>query len=316
MKKIDSVMVATDMSDYATLAENRAAMLSQTLGLETLELINVQDLSVIDMLTRALKSSSEIARKTLTEGLSSDLAGVVHRLENDYRIHCELTIRFGKAATEISREIRDRKTGLLVVGAHGNDPSNNLFLGNLPSKLLQISPCPLLIVRQPPERPYQKLLIAIDFSETSLYQARAALKLAAPEAEIVLLHAYEVPNEGIMRYASVSQGLLHEFRSKIRQKAGAEMQEFISALKAPHPVTSIIQFGIPYSIIKEQAESKQPDLLVMGKHGRTRFEEFLLGSTTRNTLNETDCDILIVPPAAVDRELGRDDAGLKKEDVA
>ena len=111
MKKIDSVMVATDMSDYATLAENQAAMLSQALGLETLELINVQDLSVIDMLTRALKSSSEIARKTLTEGLSSDLAGVVHRLENAYRIHCELTIRFGKAATEISREIRDRKTG-------------------------------------------------------------------------------------------------------------------------------------------------------------------------------------------------------------
>ena len=120
----------------------------------------------------------------------------------------------------------------------------------------------------------------------------------------MLIHAYEVPNEGMMRYASVSEGLLHEFRSSIRLKAGAEMQEFISQLDVPNQITPVIQFGVPYVVLKEHIETKKPDLIVMGKHGRTRLEEFLLGSTTRNTINETDCDILVVPPAAIDRDLG------------
>ena len=41
----------------------------------------------------------------------------------------------------------------------------------------------------------------------------------------------------------------------------------------------------------------------MGKLGRNRFEEFILGSTSRNAIYETDCDIMIVPPTAVKKEI-------------
>lgn len=303
MKKSDSIMVATDMSECATMAENRAAMLCAQLGKNRLDIVNVQDLSAIELLKRALKSSAETAEKAVRQGLSDELSGVIRRLENAYDIQCESLIRFGKAATEIAREIIERQTGLLVMGAHGNTPHSHAFLGNLPSKLLQISPCPLLVVRTEPKQAYRKIMIAVDFSEISLYQARQALALAAPDTEILVLHAYEVPNEGMMRYANVSQGLLHEFRSDIRLKAGAEMQAFIAALKTSRHVTSAVHLGVPHTVIREHAASKKPDLLVMGKQGRSRFEEFLLGSTSRNTLYETDCDILIVPPTAVNREI-------------
>lgn len=304
MKKIGSIMVATDMSTCAVMAEKRAALLCRQLHVDPLEIINVSDLSVIDMLTRALKSPTDETKRAVKEGLAADLENITHRLRETYGIGSKLVIRFGKPAHEITTRVIENKIDLLVVGAHGNDPSSDMFLGNLPSKLLQFNPCPLLIVRNPPETEYRKILIAVDFSEISLYLAQQALALATPETEIILIHAYEVPNEGMMRYASVSEELLHEFRSSIRLKAGAEMQEFISQLKVPNPITPVIQFGVPYIVLKDQIETKKPDLIVMGKHGRTRLEEFLLGSTTRNTINETDCDILVVPPAAIDRDLG------------
>lgn len=304
MKKIGSIMVATDMSKCAVMAEERAAILSRQLNVDPLEIINVQDLSVIDMLTRALKSPADEMERAVREGLAGDLDNITQRLKDQYGINSTLVIRFGKPAHEITTRVLENKIDLLVVGAHGSDPSSDMFLGNLPNKLLQFNPCPLLIVRKEARQEYRKIIIAIDFSEISLYLAQQALALATPETEIVLIHAYEVPNEGMMRYASVSEGLLHEFRSSIRLKAGAEMQEFISQLDVPNQITPVIQFGVPYVVLKEHIETKKPDLIVMGKHGRTRLEEFLLGSTTRNTINETDCDILVVPPAAIDRDLG------------
>ena len=310
MKKIASNMVATDMSTCAVMAEKRAAMLCRQLGVDSLDIINVQDLSVIDMLTRALKSPTDETKRVVREGLAADLENVTRRLKDSYGIDSKLVIRFGKPAHEITTRVIGEKIGLLVVGAHGNDPGSDLFLGNLPSKLLQFNPCPLLIVRKTPGAEYRKIIVAVDFSEISLYLAQQALAIATPETEIVLIHAYEVPNEGMMRYASVSEGLLHEFRSSIRLKAGAEMQEFISQLNIPNPVTPVIQFGVPSVVLKEHIDSRKPDLIVMGKHGRTRLEEFLLGSTTRNTINETDCDILVVPPAAIDRDLGLGGKGL------
>ena len=70
MKNNHSIMVATDMSECATMAESRAAMLCQQLGKSRLDIINVQDLSIIDMLTRVLKSSS-----SRIDGKSGSLTG-------------------------------------------------------------------------------------------------------------------------------------------------------------------------------------------------------------------------------------------------
>jgi nucleotide-binding universal stress UspA family protein len=39
----------------------------------------------------------------------------------------------------------------------------------------------------------------------------------------------------------------------------------------------------------------KPDLIVLGKHGRSRLDKLLLGSVTQHTLDQTSCDVLIVP---------------------
>jgi nucleotide-binding universal stress UspA family protein len=46
-------------------------------------------------------------------------------------------------------------------------------------------------------------------------------------------------------------------------------------------------------LIVEEAQARDCDLIVVGKHGLGPIEDFLLGSTTLNVLRETDRDVLV-----------------------
>jgi nucleotide-binding universal stress UspA family protein len=52
------------------------------------------------------------------------------------------------------------------------------------------------------------------------------------------------------------------------------------------------------SWIVRRASELPADLIVMGTHGRSGFERFLLGSVTERVLMKTPCPVLTVPPHA------------------
>jgi len=160
---------------------------------------------------------------------------------------------------------------------------------------LHVTSVPLLIVRQPPENPYQNILIPVDFSENSLYAARFASKIALPASRRTFLHAYDVPNEGLMRYASVSADLVSQFRIAAKNRAESDMADLAASLDSHNRVSQVVQYGSPLRVIEDYVNARNPDLIVMGKQGRSYFENLLLGSVTRSIVNETSCDILIVP---------------------
>ena len=48
----------------------------------------------------------------------------------------------------------------------------------------------------------------------------------------------------------------------------------------------------------------QPDLVVVGTHGRSGFERFLLGSVTARIVRDGGSNVLVVPPAAAREQSG------------
>ncbi len=46
------------------------------------------------------------------------------------------------------------------------------------------------------------------------------------------------------------------------------------------------------------ANARREDLIVMGTHGRSGFERFMLGSVTEQVIGRSPCPVLAVPPAA------------------
>lgn len=75
-------------------------------------------------------------------------------------------------------------------------------------------------MKQPPRKPYENVLVLIDFSPWSLNALCLALDVA-PKAKLTLLHAYQVPFEGKMRIAGEKEKTILLYRDKVRQEVDA-----------------------------------------------------------------------------------------------
>jgi nucleotide-binding universal stress UspA family protein len=62
---------------------------------------------------------------------------------------------------------------------------------------------------------------------------------------------------------------------------------------------AIVDDGNAAARILEHASSSQADLIVMGTHGLSGFERFMLGSVAEKVLRKATCPAMTVPPAAV-----------------
>ena len=290
---IRRILAATDLSGCAAHAETRAAMLCSELKGNALELLTVIDASLPGSLARLVSGTQESAETSLAEHSANDLKRIALRLQNEIGINCDYSVEFGRPATRIASKADALSADLIVVGAHGCNSVNSVFLGNTPYKLLHIGKRSLLIVKNSPTHAYRDILVPVDFSEHSRRAAQTALAIA-PNADVTLLHGFEVVNEGLMRYSGVTNDYIRGYRTEASENAVRDMERFVSALeKGDRMVSSIVQFGYAPLIIQEYADRFKPDLIVIGKHGKSRVEDFLLGSVTRHSIDETTCDILV-----------------------
>ena len=110
----------------------------------------------------------------------------------------------------------------------------------------------------------------------------------------MLLHAFEVPFEGQLRYAGVDDQTLRHYRSQMKQQATEKLQGLreTTGLSAGR-CESVILHGHPAFHILEQEQIQDCDLIVMGKQGESSVEDMLLGSVTRYALAQSQCDVLI-----------------------
>jgi len=116
----------------------------------------------------------------------------------------------------------------------------------------------------------------------------------APQAEIILLHAYEVPFEGQLRYASVDDAIINEYLLAARREATACMEALCrEAGLGLDEARYVLVHGDPSACVIEQEQVQSADLIVMGKHGENLIEELLLGSVTKHVLIESQCDVLV-----------------------
>lgn len=81
---------------------------------------------------------------------------------------------------------------------------------------------------------------------------------------------------------------------------GRERIEQIHDRAAPVEVdvTSEITTGTPASTITEEAEPG--DVIVMGTHGRTGLERYLIGSTTEKVVRTADVPVVTIPMTEAD----------------
>jgi nucleotide-binding universal stress UspA family protein len=151
----------------------------------------------------------------------------------------------------------------------------------------------MLVVKQAPHEPYKTVLVPVDFSAASLRSIRLA-QAVAPGAALILLHAFDVPFEGMMEFAGVQTDQIQQYRANAHQEARQNMEALcLQAGLNPALTPALVMHGDPSLVLVQQEQEFDCDLIVMGKQGESSVEDMLLGSVTRYALAQSQCDVLI-----------------------
>lgn len=288
--RIESVLAASDFSSGARHAMERAAMLALELAIQRGALLHVLEKSWIDSLKQFIGSQTKIDQEILdkAEKSLSESDEKNHRPSN---FSFEPIVRMGNVLDTILEVASD--FDLLVLGAHGQHPVKSLAIGTTSQRLLSKIKKPILVVKRKPETSYKHVFVAVDFSNNSL-KALACSHVIAPRALVYAVHVFEPLFEGMMRYAGVTDEIIKQHRVKAQIEAEIQMINFIkkAGVKSKN-WHRLIEYGHAPTKLPEMTQNMNPDLIIVGKHGRSRVEELLLGSITLHMLSQASCDVLV-----------------------
>jgi len=292
MTKLNHLLAATDLSAPARHAVERAALVCKETG-AALDLLHVADLAPLERLRQLMGESPEELQLRVLDSARGKLGELAAALRKRYGVSAGTHVVAGTLLPELARQADAMATGLVVCGARGESFVRRLLLGSTADRMLSEAKCPMLVVKQVAHEPYRTLLVPVDFSPSSLPAIRHA-RLVAPRAEIVLLHAFEVPFEGHLRYASVDDDTINHYRIIAKEEAVQKLRALKKEAGLPsYAARFVVIHGDPSSRIIEHEQEQNCDLIVMGKHGENALEGLLLGSVTKRVLAGSQGDVLV-----------------------
>ena len=147
---------------------------------------------------------------------------------------------------------------------------------------------------------YERILVALEDSKTSLKVFKRGIKLAKLfHSEITLIGV--VDTTAVTNYpASMDESgaLLTSTELELLKGNENALREFMGKLISSERELTIneeVRYGTPHREISVYAKEWGADLLVVGNHVKDgSLSEFLFGSTAKKLLKEAPCDILIV----------------------
>jgi len=292
MTTLRTLLVATDLSAPARHAALRAALLAHAAGAH-LELLHVVEGGALDQLRHLLGAAAGPVAERLLSEAREELAQLAAEIGAPLGISPGVHLCSGPVLEEITAQADALDADLLVLGARGAGFMRHLLLGATAERLLRKTLRPLLVVRQVPHERYRRVLVPVDFSPWTQQSLRMA-QAVAPDAEIILCNAYQVPFEGKLRYAGVLEEDMRRYLALAKHEAQEALQQ--AALQAGLKLDAVrlltVHGGAAVQIL-QQEEELDVDLIVMGKHGTGITEELLLGSATKHVLAEARCDVMI-----------------------
>ena len=142
----------------------------------------------------------------------------------------------------------------------------------------------------------ERVLCPIDFSEFSRDALDHAVAMASwYRATLTVMHVIDLPQAPLGGLPAGSEAFAPVFdRDKVAQDVRAFAEPAIGSAGVRWDV--VAAFGPPAMSIQLHAEHIHADLVVVGTHGRSGFQRFLLGSVTEKLLRGLAAPMLIVPP--------------------
>lgn len=183
---------------------------------------------------------------------------------------------------------------LLVVGLGRSGVRERLRGDESTLRLVREARTPVLAVSPRSEMPPKRIVLALDFSETSLAAARFALELAAPDTEVTLAHV--APRTSVISWGSTALGYHGD--------PDAAIDRVLQRLAPPFNVriTPVVVHGDVATELLDIAARQRADLIAIGAHGHGPPLRTTIGAVTTRIVRCATCSVLVVPRANSMRE--------------
>lgn len=291
---IDTILVGTSLDGQSDPVIRAAAELARRSG-ATLHVVHAHTLPAAYFAAPAgfttvspdlLEAESRARRKMVDVQLE--------RLGLAPEIIAGKTVQAGAPHRLLLEVATAQKADLIVIGAR--EKADRALHGSTTDRVLRKATCPVWVVAGDAEVPPRRVLAPVDLSplsEECVSMAMALLgELEGADFELGALFVLEDEERESSTQFSPEQ---------IDRLAHRELDRFVGALpaRAGHDIRRIVRIGDIRQQIHNQIEVDSTDLLVLGTHGRSGFERFLLGSVAADMAGLALCHALIVPPKAV-----------------
>jgi nucleotide-binding universal stress UspA family protein len=139
---------------------------------------------------------------------------------------------------------------------------------------------------------YDRILIPTDGSECADSAVEHALDIAAQyDAE---LHVLSIVDSRDVSHSAPAISP-EQVQQTLRDRAESVVESVADRAEAAGvTVVTAVEPGIPDDVVVEYAADEDCDLIVMGTHGRTGLERYLLGSVTERTVRRSSVPVLTV----------------------
>ncbi|WP_254525512.1 universal stress protein [Natrinema caseinilyticum] len=281
----DRILHPTDGSDVARAATEAAITFAKLFDadLHVVHVLETGDLhpgyedEAADEFAHRGEEATERATE-LAADAGVDASGAI--LEQDQPVHRSL-IAYAD----------EHDADCIVMGTYGRTGLDRFVIGSVAERTLRESPVPVVTVHEDTvvESAFDSVLVPTDGSDCAMAAADHAIELA--ETTGAALHIVNVVDSGILWSDDV--GTAREALEKAGTRAIDRVVDRADEADVSTVEASVLT-GSPHRDIVAYADDRDVDCLVMGTHGRTGWDRYLLGSTTERVVRLAEIPVISI----------------------
>ena len=213
----------------------------------------------------------------------------------------------GDARSVILDRAKEMQADLIFVGSNGASGLAKFFLGRVAASVVSHAPCSVETVRTHRNETegklpgVRKILLATDGSEFSERAARSIAErpwLAGTEIEVLsVVELHLGATQALFEPPFVDSDQLESQRAQSMKRAEEAVAAAVEILSKAFPKVeesiSVLLDG-PKTVIINEAERWDADLIVVGSHGHRGIERFLLGSVSEGVALHAKCSVEVI----------------------
>lgn len=201
-------------------------------------------------------------------------------------------VREGDPTSTIVEYADESGIDLVVMPTHGRTGVNRLVLGSITERVVRKSEIPVLAIR--PEATVrvspERVLVPTDGSDVAAHALDTGIQVAKEyDAALELVHVIDTGGLGpdVGSYVDIDR-----LQTRAEKLLEADVETATAA--GMTDVEHTVEYGTPAKEIQRYVTENDVDLVVMGTHGHTGLDRYLLGSTTEKVLRTAPVPVLTV----------------------